>query len=137
LHDRRRYEPQADGELKNIQPSAWMNARQKRLWREDLAAPPQGVLRRVDRRLFAGYIVCVDTFIEAAKAQNKSPLLDADNRPSPYLRVTRQTLEVMVRLGAELGMSPVSRTRLGTAAPVEEQKGGFEAVPPEGLRRVA
>ena len=71
-----------------------------------------------DCRMFVNYIVLADSLETAVKAQNKvKQLVDADGKPSPYLRIIRQTVEVMTRLQAEMGFTPVARSRLGTPLP--------------------
>jgi phage terminase small subunit len=126
-HGARAHEPRAPGELAE-EPPAWMNERQQRIWRETLADAPKGILRRVDRQMFTEYVGLVDIVTEAQRAQNKLELLDAEGRPQVYLRVIRQTVEVLCKLRGEMGFSPVSRTRLGTAAAPAEEAEGFAVV---------
>jgi P27 family predicted phage terminase small subunit len=95
-----------------------------------LAIAPHGVLKAADRALAVQYIVLLDRFETAARAQNKAKLLTEDGHPNPYLRIERQTIELLHKIGAELGLSPVSRTRLATSDPPAEQANGFEMVQP-------
>ena len=125
--------------LADEMPPAWLSARQKRLWRETIAAAPRSVLRRIDSQLVAAYVVHVDVLIEATKAQNKSQLTDAEGKPSPYLRLLRQHSEVMIRLSAEMGFTPVARARLGApqAPPPAEPANPhaqFDVILPDGRR---
>ena len=133
-HAHREHEPYAEGELADTRVPHWMLKRQKRLWREAIATAPRGVLRQADRHTFIGYILAVDTMIEAAKAQNRAQLLQPNGMPSPYLRMIRQTLEMMSKLANDLGFSPAARIRLATGEPPPpEQPKGFEMVTPRRL----
>jgi P27 family predicted phage terminase small subunit len=133
-HAHRQYEPRAEGNLADSKEPWWFTARQRRRWKELLAIAPRGVLRSADRALAAQYIVLLDRFETAARAQNKAKLLTADGHPSPYLRIERQTIELLHKIGAELGLSPISRTRLATGDLPPEEPKGFELIQP---RRVA
>ena len=117
-HAYRAHEPEALGELAEVKPPSWLNTGQKRIWREVISDAPRGILQRADFRMFVNYIVLADSLETAVKAQNKvKQLVDADGKPSPYLRIIRQTVEVMTRLQAEMGFTPVARSRLGTPLP--------------------
>jgi P27 family predicted phage terminase small subunit len=129
-HDKRAHEPHAPGEASE-KPPHWFLERQKRLYRRAVADAPRGVLRRIDERLLAAYVLHTDVMIEAAKAQNKEKLLDADGTSSAYLRILRQHTELMITLGNQLGFSPLARIRLATAEePPREEPEGFELIRP-------
>ena len=118
----------------------WLNARQKRIWKRTLENAPKGVLKRIDWEVFAEYCVMVDTFTLAQRKQNKLDLLDGAGQPSSYLRIVRQTVELLTKLRAELGFSPVARVRLGTpAVKVEEadEWGNLQRVPLRGEKTKA
>ena len=76
--------------------------------------------------MLAGYVLGLSLWETANAAQQK---LDADNLnpllvigyrgtayPSPYLRIIRLAAEMVARFGAELGMSPSSRSTLSVDA---------------------
>jgi phage terminase small subunit len=129
-HDRRAHEPQPAGEISE-KPPHWMLERQKRLWREAVAEAPRGILRQIDGKLLTAFVLHTDVTIEVGKAQNKTAkLLDAEGRPSAYLRLLRQHTEMMIALGAQLGFSPIARTRLATVEPPPEEPKGFDLVRP-------
>jgi phage terminase small subunit len=134
-HDKRAHEPEAAGELSESKPPWWFNARQRRIWARTIAAAPRHVLRTIDWQMFAEYCVLVDTFTLAQREQNKQKLLDAAGQPSRYLRVIRQTVEILCKLRSEMGFTPVARSRLATAEPPAEEPKGFELVQPP--RKVA
>ena len=70
-----------------------MLERQKRLWRELVAEAPRGILRQIDGKLLTAFVLHTDVTIEVGKAQNKTAkLLDAEGRPSAYLRLRASTL---------------------------------------------
>jgi phage terminase small subunit len=127
VHASRAHEPLAEGDLRDDKPPHWLKERQKRIWHATIADAPRGILRRIDRQMFIEYVLLVDTVTEAAKAQNKLQLVDLEGRPSFYLRLMRQTIELTSKLRGEMGFSPVARTRLATADPPAEPK-GFELV---------
>jgi P27 family predicted phage terminase small subunit len=135
-HDKRAVEPEAPGELSELRPPWWLNARQRRVWDRTLRDAPKTILRKIDWQMLAEYCVLADTFAVAQRAQNKLKLLQDNGMPSPYLRIVRQSVEVLTRLRAEMGFSPVARTRLGTpAAKAEEQEdewGDLKRVPVRG-----
>ena len=77
--------------------------------------------------MLAGYVLGLSLWetanIEQQKldADNLNPLLVVGYRgtayPSPYLRIIRLAAEMVARFGAELGMSPSSRSTLAADAP--------------------
>jgi len=136
-HAYRVHEPQPPGELAGAAPPRWLTVRQKRLWRDILERAPKGVLRLADLEAFAGYVLHIDIMIETAKKQAQLALVDSDGKPSPYLRLLRQTAEVMSKLQAELGFTPVARTRLGGSQAAADPFGtrlGLEVIEPDGTR---
>ena len=80
----RAHEPQAESNLADEKPPAWMTRAQKAAWVRSLADAPKGILGRIDRQLFTIYVVLVDRFEAAAKAQNKLPVMDAGGKLSSY-----------------------------------------------------
>jgi P27 family predicted phage terminase small subunit len=115
-HARRAHEPKAPDDLTKLPPPAWMTKAQKERWKDILRRAPKGVLADIDQEQFTAYVVHVDTFVEAAKAQAGKPLINEKGVVAPLLRLMRQTTEVMVRIQSEFGFTPVGRTRLGMPA---------------------
>jgi P27 family predicted phage terminase small subunit len=120
-HDARALEPEAAGQLNDTKPPWWFSGSQRRRWKELIEIAPKEILRRADRELAVQYIVKLDRFHRAARAQNKLPLLQDNGTVSSYLRLERQLSERLQSLGAELGLSPTSRARLGSRAPKPEE----------------
>jgi phage terminase small subunit len=118
-------EPVAPGPL--LTPPAHLSARQREIWQQTLADAPRNLLRRADGGMLAGYVLGL-ALLETANleqqkvdAGNLSPLLVIGFRntayPSPYLRIIRLAAEMVARFGAELGMSPSSRSSLSADPP--------------------
>jgi len=82
------------------------------------------VITPADRAALAAYSVVYGRWCEAERmvAEKGMLVLGVEKKPiqNPYLSVARQTLDQMIRLCAELGLTPSSRTRL-QAAPVEKE----------------
>jgi P27 family predicted phage terminase small subunit len=121
-HRHRQAEPKAEGELADVRPPEWMTPGQKRVWRQILKDAPKGVLRKADRQMFRNYVIAAERFEVAARMQNKldatapAPLLtkgSAGVMISPYIKIMNRETIIMTQLGAELGLSPTARARLG------------------------
>jgi P27 family predicted phage terminase small subunit len=112
--------PLCDGPLN---PPEHLSESQKDCWRFVVQNAPDGVLKRIDQGLLTAYVVACDMHRVAAVQQEKMdagsewPLLvrsprDGTLTMSPYVRILSRTTDTILRLGAELGLSPISRTRL-------------------------
>jgi P27 family predicted phage terminase small subunit len=112
-----------DGELADEQPPEWMTSEQQAAWRDILARVPFGVVRQLDRELFAAYVVTWVRFKNAAIAQNtldngkQFPLI----RPgpnglieSPFVGIQNRASMLLLRQAVELGFSPAARARLAS-----------------------
>lgn len=86
-------------------------------WRR-LATPmfEAGVLTLADRAAFAAYCQAYARWVEAENRLRETPMLlktpSGYVQQSPWLSVANKQLELMGRFMAELGLTPVSRTRL-------------------------
>ena len=75
-----------------------------------------GLLSRVDRAMLAAYCQAHALWLEAVRSLNrygtmvKSP--NGSPMQSPYLAVANKQVDIMVRIAAEFGMTPSSRTRI-------------------------
>ena len=117
-------EPIAPGAIQG--PPAHFSARQRVIWAETLAHAPGQLWRQADIGMVEGYVLGRSLWetanLEQQKidAGNPNPLLVVGHRgvvmPSPYLRVIRLAAEMVARFGAELGMSPSSRSTLSVDA---------------------
>jgi phage terminase small subunit len=110
-----------------LDPPAHFSARQREIWQQTLAQSPRGLWRAADAGMLTGYVLGLSLWetANAMQAQidqdNLRPLLVIGHRgvtvPSPYLRIIRMAAEMVARFGAELGMSPSSRTNLSADDP--------------------
>src|SRR5215472_11146732 len=113
-------QPVAPGVI--LGPPGHFSARQREIWQQTLADAPRNLWRAADAGMLAGYVLGLSLWetanIEQQKldAGNLSPLLVIGHRgvvmPSPYLRIIRLGAEMVARFGAELGVSPSSRSTL-------------------------
>jgi P27 family predicted phage terminase small subunit len=82
------------------------------------------VVTEADRAALAAYAVVYGRWCEAERMVNEKGLLVLGTMKTPiqnpYLSVARQSLDQMIRLCAELGLTPSSRSRL-QAAPAENE----------------
>ena len=112
-------EPLAPGEVQG--PPAHLSPRQREIWAETLAHAPRQLWRQADIGMLEGYVIG-RSLLEAANIEQQR--IDADSQHrflvpsergiilSPYLRVIRLAAEMVARFGAELGMSPSTRSAL-------------------------
>jgi phage terminase small subunit len=118
-------EPVAPGAIQS--PPGHFSARQREIWQQTLADAPRNLWRAADTGMLTGYVLGLSLWetanIEQQKidAGNLNPLLVSGHRgvmiPSPYLRIIRFAAEMVARFGAELGMSPSSRSTLSVDNP--------------------
>ena len=82
-----------------------------------------GLLTGLDRGLLAAYCQAHALWVEAVSSiQRYGTMVKSPNgypMQSPYVAVANKQVEIMVRIAAELGMTPSSRTRIrvGPKAP--------------------
>jgi P27 family predicted phage terminase small subunit len=123
-HRRRQAEPKADGDLAEMKPPARLSKAQQALWRAVLKRAPKTVLQVADYDAVTEYVDLLDRYERAIAAQ---AVIDAHNPDlpllmrgangipvmSPYIRIIDRSLASLLRLQSELGLTPVSRARLG------------------------
>ena len=118
-------QPVAPGAI--LDPPGHFSARQREIWQQTLANAPRNLWRAVDAGMLTGYVLGLSLWETANLEQqtldvgNQNPLLVVSERGailSPYLRVMRLGAEMVARFGAELGMSPSSRSSLSVDEPL-------------------
>jgi P27 family predicted phage terminase small subunit len=119
---------EAPGELSGKRPPAWMNAAQRKLWRDLLADTARGVLRRIDAALLGNYCELLDRYQQLVEAQRQldraQPMPFLVKGPagavlSPYLRATNHCVLLLTRLATEMGFTPAARAGLPVPATAE------------------
>lgn len=105
-----------------VRPPTWLSSPQKRLWREAIARAPEGLLSGMDSGLLTLWVVACDLHRTATVEQQKFALMvkSPDKgvpMQSPYLAIINRQAEIMLRAAAELGFTPIARTRLARADP--------------------
>ena len=118
-------QPVAPGAI--LDPPGHFSGRQRVIWQQTLANAPRNLWRGVDAGMLTGYVLGLSLWETANLEQqkldvgNQNPLLVVSERGaifSPYLRVMRLGAEMVARFGAELGMSPSSRSSLSVDEPL-------------------
>jgi phage terminase small subunit len=128
-------EPKAPGELKHLEPPAFMTPAQKASWRSAIANAPVGVLKSIDTSLLFVWVELevrhrtaareLARYDRAAKKKNDGglPLLmkgkDGQFVPSAYIRIMNQAAALMIKAAQELGFTPTARPRLSAATDLE------------------
>ena len=97
----------------HLMPTA--KAEWKRLARE---LHQLGILTRLDRSVLAAYCASYGRWVEAERRLKETPALLKTPagyvQPSPWLAISNKNVELMHKFMSELGLSPVSRSRVTT-----------------------
>ena len=112
-----KHEPRPDADLS--ESPAYLSERQRRAWTYAIANSVPGLLKRNDVGTLAGYIIAQETVAECNERLADSGLVITSSTKagpisvgSPYERIRRQNIALMVKLASELGFTPASRTRI-------------------------
>jgi P27 family predicted phage terminase small subunit len=96
---------------------AYLGAEARKEWKrlsKELAS--LGLLTRLDRGLLAAYCQAHALWVEAvASIERYGTMVKSPNgypMPSPYVAVANRQVDIMVRIAAEFGLTPSSRTRI-------------------------
>lgn len=77
-----------------------------------------GVISELDRAALAAYCQAYGRWVEAEKKLKETPILLRTPagyvQPSPWLAISNKNVELMHKFMSELGLSPVSRSRVST-----------------------
>ena len=83
-----------------------------------------GVISALDRAALAAYCQAYGRWVEAERKLKETPALLRTPagyvQPSPWLGIANKNLEMMHKFMSELGLSPVSRTRVRAPPPTRE-----------------
>jgi P27 family predicted phage terminase small subunit len=107
-------EPIPDGDLDA--PPEGLPPRQIAIWQYAIRHTPPGMLKLIDRSVFAAWVAAVDTFERARTNVDKYGLLV--KTPSgawiqnPYLPIQNKQGALIKQYAAELGFSPTARPRV-------------------------
>ena len=75
-----------------------------------------GIISQLDRAALAAYCQAYGRWVEAERKLNETPTLiklpSGYIQPSPWLGIANKQLELMHKFAGELGLSPVSRSRV-------------------------
>lgn len=139
-HRANRHEPIAAGNL--LTPPAEMSDEQKAEWSYALDNAPAGLLRLLDRNLFAQWVVASVDLTEAEKilrVEGKVVNRGGDQRITvhadgsqvktvrsaskvinPWVKARRDAFDRIMKATSELGFSPTSRSRITLAGGAQE-----------------
>jgi len=117
-------EPKPAGNL--VDAPDHLSPDQVEAWRYAIECAPRGLLKRLDRDMLAIWVVASDLHRQAVKKVNALGILvkvgkDEDQllpRRNPYLEVVNVQAGIMMKVAAELGFTPSSRSRI--IAPPED-----------------
>lgn len=125
-------EPMPDGDL--AAPPADLPGRQLEIWRYAIEHAPPGMLKLIDRSVFACWVAAVDTFERARTHVDRYGLLIKSPSgawmQNPYLSIQNKQGALIKQYAAELGFSPTARPR------VKVPKKGKAANPFADLRQL-
>lgn len=105
-----------------LKPPKWLTKAQKQSWRDAFASAPTGLLSATDAGLLAVWVVARDLHRQAAEEAQKFALIVKSPEKgvpmqNPYLAIINRQAEIMLRAAAELGFTPIARTRMARTDP--------------------
>lgn len=108
-------EPKPHGNL--LRAPDHLTESQKKEWTYFIANSPPGLLKRLDRSTFEKYIISIDLYHQAVVAVNNSGIIvkspvKGEPMQNPYLAVLNKQALISIRLAAELGFTPASRSKI-------------------------
>lgn len=107
-------EPIPDGDLDA--PPDGLPPRQIEIWQYAIRHAPPGMLKLIDRSVFAAWVAAVDTFEAARMHVAKYGLLIKSPSgawmQNPYLSIQNKQGALIKQYAAELGFSPTARPRV-------------------------
>jgi len=117
-----------------LTPPSWLTRRQKLLWRKAVDGAPAGLLSEMDVGLLTNWVIACDTYRDACEKMRGIGLIVKTRETevvktakdgtvtrekkggmpiqNPYLPIINKQAQIMVKAAAELGFTPISRTRL-------------------------
>ncbi len=99
-------------------PPGRLDAREKQIWKLVANELPPGVLAVVDQFIVAAFCVAVALHEAASEKLKNSPMVikskNGQVMQSPYFGIVNRQASMIKTLGAELGLSPLARTRITT-----------------------
>lgn len=95
----------------------YMTADQLRTWDATLKAAPPGLLTEAHRGTFTSYVIALDTIAKSSGEIAKVGELYREKKTgrvvtNPWLAIRRRAMQDALRHAAELGLTPVSQSRV-------------------------
>jgi len=122
-------EPKPEGDLHA--PPDWLTPGQQELWSHAIESAPRSMLKRIDRELLMIWAVAADTYRIATQRVAKFGLVTKSPQQgipmqNLYLPILNKQAQIMIKVAAELGFWPASRSRVSTqsgfARPTESRE---------------
>lgn len=109
------HEPKPTGDL--FLAPKWLTDTQEAGWHYAIQHAPNGLLKPLDGGLLAVWVVAEDLHRQAAESLGKRGALLAQGSVkqaivAPEIAILNSQAQIMIKTAAELGFSPVSRTRI-------------------------
>jgi P27 family predicted phage terminase small subunit len=127
-----RREVPAEGDLSTRAAPAHLTELERQVWKQTLNVAPRALLKTADTVLLASFCSAVARHRRALAEYWVVPLVSDDGVLTPLARELTRLELLISRLGSELGLSPIARTRINAPEP---PKGLEEIETPEFLRR--
>ncbi|WP_394892233.1 phage terminase small subunit P27 family [Mesorhizobium sp. AaZ16] len=90
-----------------------------------------GIISELDRAALAAYCQAYGRWVEAERKLKETPALLRTPagyvQPSPWLAISNKNVELMHKFMSELGLSPVSRSRVATTHHTGQSPGSSPA----------
>lgn len=122
--------PQPIGDLVEAPPH--LTATQQAIWRRAIAHAPPGMLKHLDRSVFEGWVIAVDTLEQIrAKVALLGMIIKGPQGQAivnPLLREQRGQTNLVRQLASELGFSPTARQRVKVPKPDQGKANPFEGL---------
>jgi P27 family predicted phage terminase small subunit len=113
-------------------PPRHLTPEQKRIWRENVKNAPPNLLKSLDWSVFEMWVVATTLHRKAVRMVNKEGLIVPSPEKqvpmqNPWLAILNKQAMLVVKCAAEMGFTPVSRSKVKAKAPELPTAGGFSA----------
>lgn len=109
------------------EPPGWLTDEQREVWTESISAVPPGMLKQLDAPALITWILAQAAQKRAALAWQIDGLSVVDDKGkvslNPDFAAFKAASELILRAGAELGFTPVSRGKVKIADPRKPEAG--------------
>jgi P27 family predicted phage terminase small subunit len=104
----------------------WFDAEQRACWEYAITKAPLGLLKEIDLHTLTVFCVAQAQFKEATLMLGREGIMDTNARNgtkrNEWTLIQTKAAELMLRYGAEMGFSPVSRTKVSIGQGKKQNK---------------